>query len=120
MLSQVYAEVKDRISYVVSVVRVEGMMTFLETEWLRLNIPSIFRAFWIIRSGIYFYVYAVSATQQEWNAEHLIPLAKVILVRGCETLPSILGMSAIFAWISSKVINLISATITGNLILILN
>jgi len=101
-LPKVYAEVKDRICYVVAVVRVEGVMTFVETEWLRLSIPSIFRAFWFIRSGIYFYVYAASAAHQEWDAENLIPLAKIILVRGCETLPSILGMSAIFAWISSK------------------
>jgi len=31
-------------------------------------------------------------------------LFKIMLVRGCETLPAILGMSSIFSWISGKVL----------------
>ena len=103
--NQVYKDVKDRLSYVASFVRTEGLMAFAETEWLRLNVPLIFRTFWLMRCLIYFAVYAIASPSIEsvFDRDSLISLFKIMLVRGCETLPAILGMSSIFSWISGKV-----------------
>lgn len=88
-----------------SFVRTEGLMAFAETEWLRLNVPLIFRTFWLMRCLIYFVVYAIASPSIEsvFDRDSLISLFKIMLVRGCETLPAILGMSSIFSWISGKV-----------------
>ncbi len=102
--SQVYKEVKERISYVASFVRTEGLMAFAEAEWLRLNIPLIFRSFWMMRFGIHLYLYLSSSELDTWaDPDNLKTLFKILLIRGCETLPAILGMSSIFSWIAGKV-----------------
>jgi len=103
---QVYKDVKDRLSYVASFVRTEGLMAFAETEWLRLNVPLIFRTFWLMRCLIFFAVYAIVSPTIEsvFDRDSLMSLFKIMLVRGCETLPAILGMSSIFSWISGKVL----------------
>ncbi|XP_046643496.1 protein TRC8 homolog [Daphnia pulicaria] len=101
--SLVYKEVKERISYVVSFIRTEGFMAFAEAEWLRLNIPLIFRTFWMIRFGMHLYIYLASTEFGDWaDGDNLKTLFKVMLIRGCETLPAILGMSSIFSWFAGK------------------
>lgn len=101
--SMVYKEIKDRISYVVSFIRVEGFMALAEAEWLRLNVPLIFRTFWMMRVGIHLYIYVVSSEPGVWvESDNLKTLFKVMLIRGCETLPAILGMSSIFSWLAGK------------------
>ena len=101
---QVYKEVKERISYVASFVRTEGFMAFAEAEWLRLNIPLIFRSFWLMRFGIYVYIYLASSEPGTWaDTDSLKTLFKIVLIRGCETLPAILAMASIFSWIAGKV-----------------
>ena len=122
LFTQVYKDVKDRLSYVASFVRTEGLMAFAETEWLRLNVPLIFRTFWLMRCLIFFAVYAIASPTIEsvFDRDSLMSLFKIMLVRGCETLPAILGMSSIFSWISGKVLGiplLNYACILSNLLL---
>ena len=122
LFNQVYKDVKDRLSYVASFVRTEGLMAFAETEWLRLNVPLIFRTFWLMRCLIFFAVYAIASPTIEsvFDRDSLMSLFKIMLVRGCETLPAILGMSSIFSWISGKVLEiplLNYACILSNLLL---
>ena len=79
-------------------------MAFAEAEWLRLNIPLIFRTFWMIRFGMHLYIYLASTELGSWaDSDNLKTLFKVMLIRGCETLPAILGMSSIFSWFAGKV-----------------
>lgn len=79
-------------------------MAFAEAEWLRLNIPMIFRTFWLLRCTTYVYVYLAATPLDAWmEPDSLKILFKIILIRGCETLPAILGMSSIFSWIAGKV-----------------
>lgn len=79
-------------------------MALAEAEWLRLNVPLIFRTFWMMRVGIHLYIYVVSSEPGVWvESDNLKTLFKVMLIRGCETLPAILGMSSIFSWLAGKV-----------------
>lgn len=78
-------------------------MAFAEMEWLRINIPLIFRTFWLLRCGVYLYIYLTNSTMGSLADENWNTLARVLLVRGCETLPAILGMASIFSWISGQV-----------------
>lgn len=79
-------------------------MAFTEAEWLRLDIPLIFRSFWLLRCGIHIYVYLAASETDTWaDTANLKILVKILLIRGCETLPAILGMSSIFSWIYFKV-----------------
>ena len=79
-------------------------MSFAEAEWLRLNIPLIFRSFWMLRFGIHLYIYLASTAPADWaDWDNMKTLFKIIMIRGCETLPAILGMSSIFSWIAGKV-----------------
>lgn len=79
-------------------------MAFAEAEWLRLNVPLIFRTFWMARFGIHLYIYLASSELSDWaDIDNLKTLFKVMLIRGCETLPAILGMSSIFSWFAGKV-----------------
>lgn len=87
-----------------SFIRTEGVMAFAEAEWLRLNIPMIFRCFWMCRLGIHVYIYLATSESDAWaDVDNLKTLLKIVLIRGCETLPAILGMSSIFSWIAGKV-----------------
>lgn len=99
-------EVKVRISYSVYIVRTQGLMTFAEAEWVRLNIPLMFRAFWLLRCAVHLYIYFSKSTTETLSEENWTTLGKVLLVRGCETLPAILGMASIFSWISGQVLAL--------------
>lgn len=93
-----------RISYAVFYIQNEGIMAFTEAEWLRLNIPLIFRIFWLIRCGNHFYIYLSASEPDSWNdIENFKIFLKIVLIRGCETFPAILGMSSVFSWICSKV-----------------
>ncbi len=96
---------KARLSYVIACSSSERILNFAEGEWIRLNISLILRSFWLIRSGIYVYIYIATSEPGTWNdKDNLKILVKILLVRGCETLPAILGMSAMFSWIIVKVI----------------
>ena len=111
LLNQVLREVKDRIDFIFATVRVEGLVSFIETEWVRLNIPMVFRTFWISRCAVLFYIFLSSSptSWQECNQETMQTMLKIVLVRGCETLPAILGMASVLAWITSKVYITISS-----------
>lgn len=87
-------------------------MAFAEAEWLRLNIPMIFRSFWMLRFGIHVYIYLASSEPGAWaDVDNFKTLLKVVLIRGCETLPAILGMSSIFSWIAGKVKTLVLCSV---------
>ncbi|GLV34185.1 TRC8 ring finger protein [Carabus blaptoides fortunei] len=79
-----------------------GMSALVETEWVRLNVPSVLRTFWILRvlehTGLFFF-------NGDWNfvdANGLTPvfrLIKTLMVTGCETLTAVLGMTSIVSYI---------------------
>ena len=66
----------------------------------------VFRTFWVFRCALHFFIFLSSSSSLEWDQETIQTLLKILLVRGCETLPSILGMAAIFSWITNKVLTL--------------
>lgn len=104
IIGQLYREVKGRIAHIICGIRNDGILVFFESEWLRLNIPIIFRSFWLMRCGIHIYIYLASSDFSAWtDVESLNTLFKIVLVRGCETLTSLLGMASVFSWICAKV-----------------
>ncbi|EFX69382.1 hypothetical protein DAPPUDRAFT_329161 [Daphnia pulex] len=95
--------VKGQIARIIWGIRNDGILAFFESERLRLNIPLIFRSFWLMRCGIHMYIYLVSSEFAWTDVESLNTLLKLVMVRGCETLPALLGMASVFSWICAKV-----------------
>jgi E3 ubiquitin-protein ligase RNF139 len=95
--------VNGQIAHIIWGIRNDGILAFFESEWLRLNIPLIFRSFWLMRCGIHIYIYLVSSEFAWTDVESLNTLLKIVMVRGCETLPALLGMASVFSCICAKV-----------------
>ena len=85
-----------------------GLSTLVETEWMRLNVPTVLRTFWLLRVA----EHMASLLSNHFSASdgqqaHLNLLAfttvlniiKSLLVRGCETLTAVLGMTSIVSYI---------------------
>ncbi|EFX60742.1 hypothetical protein DAPPUDRAFT_275781, partial [Daphnia pulex] len=94
--------VKGQIARIIWGIRNDGILAFFESERLRLNIPLIFRSFWLMRCGIHMYISLVSSEFAWTDVESLNTLLKLVMVRGCETLPALLGMASVFSWICAK------------------
>lgn len=85
-----------------------GLSALLETEWLRLNVPTVLRTFWLLRvaehaASLLSNYLSVSDGQQ---AHHnllvfttVFSVIKSLLVSGCETLTAVLGMTSIVSYI---------------------
>ncbi|XP_046438507.1 protein TRC8 homolog [Daphnia pulex] len=95
--------VNGQIAHIIWGIRNDGILAFFESEWLRLNIPLIFRSFWLMRCGIHIYIYLASSELAWTDVESLKTLLKIVMVRGCETLPALLGMASVFSCICAKV-----------------
>lgn len=77
-----------------------GMSALVETEWMRLSVPSVLRTFWLLRVLENIGLFFISG---EWsNSDGSSPffrLIKTVMVTGCETLTAVLGMTSIVSYI---------------------
>lgn len=85
-----------------------GLSALVETEWMRLNVPTVLRTFWILRVAEHAATllsdhFVVSDGQQAQNSlfavSSLFGMTKSLLVNGCETLTAVLGMTSIVSYI---------------------
>ncbi|XP_055376185.1 protein TRC8 homolog isoform X2 [Condylostylus longicornis] len=72
-----------------------GLSALVEAEWLRLNVPSVLRAFWTIRLGHQLFSMIINS---EAHLSFLLTVQN-LLVSGCETLTAVLGMTSIISMI---------------------
>lgn len=85
-----------------------GLSTLVETEWMRLNVPTVLRTFWLLRVAEHVTsLLSNHLTASDGQEAYLNLLAfttvrsiiKSLLVRGCETLTAVLGMTSIVSYI---------------------
>ncbi|XP_043268600.1 protein TRC8 homolog [Venturia canescens] len=74
-----------------------GMSALAETEWSRLNVPSVLRAFWILRVAEQ--VVQILDTHYGEETFTYYMVIRTLLVNGCETLTALLGMTSIISYI---------------------
>ena len=72
-----------------------GLNTFLEAEWGRLQVPAVLRTFWVSRAAL-----LLLQDPATLPALSLYSAAKEVLVRGSETVVSVLGMTSIVSTLS--------------------
>jgi len=73
-----------------------GLNTFLEAEWARLRVPAVLRTFWISRAALLLILQEPGSLP----ALSLYTTGKEVLVRGSETVISVLGMTSIVSSLS--------------------
>ncbi|XP_069674174.1 protein TRC8 homolog isoform X2 [Periplaneta americana] len=83
-----------------------GLSALVETEWMRLNVPTVLRTFWLLRVA----EHAASLLADHFSDGQksqgsllalttLFSITKSLLVSGCETLTAVLGMTSIVSYI---------------------
>ncbi|VVC36295.1 Zinc finger, RING-type,Zinc finger, RING/FYVE/PHD-type,TRC8 N-terminal domain [Cinara cedri] len=72
-----------------------GISSLIETEWNRLNIPSVLRIFWAIRV-LEQILYLL--TDMEMKNETLYGTLKYLLIKGCDTFTAVLGMTSFVSY----------------------
>ena len=70
-----------------------GLNTFLETEWGRLRVPTVLRTFWLSRLALLMLVHQPISPMV--NMMGLFNCVKEALIKGSETIISVLGMTSI-------------------------
>lgn len=84
------------ITWCHSVVENYGLYTMIETHWINLHIPQVFRAFWLIRMTEYF----VFVFNKGLGSLSSIDLLKSIIIHGSENIIALLGMASVISLVS--------------------
>ncbi|XP_047110696.1 protein TRC8 homolog [Schistocerca piceifrons] len=80
-----------------------GLSALVETEWTRLNVPTVLRTFWILRVWEHASILLVDHLAEDGSSltaiGALFGMAKSLLISGCETLMAVLGMASVVSYI---------------------
>ena len=85
-----------------------GVHALFESEWSRLNIPNVFRIFWIIRIANYISIFVANELNNLeshniidlLDASILYNIFKSSMTQGCDTVLALLGMTSMVAYVS--------------------
>jgi len=77
-----------------------GILNLVDGEWYRLKISSVLRMFWAIRVLIQI---LYLSTNTEIKNLTLFEIVKYLLIKGCDTFTSILGMASILSSFSDNI-----------------
>ena len=103
-----------------------GLSTFLETEWIRLQVPSLLRTFWLTRCTQQILIHLIRLLISSNLANNLtLPSVESILyslygsikdlmTRGNETTMAVLGMTSIVASICHHIGSMFHYILTEN------
>ncbi|KAH7642641.1 TRC8 ring finger protein [Dermatophagoides farinae] len=96
--------------WIKSYMRDLGLFALIESEWNRLHVPQIFRVFWITRitqQALYLmmekYPTETSDSSILFNGTAVLDNAKHLMVRGCETIIAVLGMTSVLSGITHQI-----------------
>ncbi|KAK2705736.1 hypothetical protein QYM36_015935 [Artemia franciscana] len=97
--------IHERFHYGKRMVQNFGWNTFIETEWHRLDVPNLFRSFWVLRMLINTYLFTrAHYTELSSNPNGMFtPLLESVLATGCDTNLAVLGMSSVYSYVSGKI-----------------
>jgi len=76
-----------------------GLNTFIESEWVRIKVPSVLRYFWMSRMSLMF-IWKPVSVELEMNLVSLMECVKKMLVDGSDTMVTVLGMTGVVSTIS--------------------
>ena len=76
-----------------------GLNTFIESEWVRLRVPSVLRYFWLSRMSIMIIVHQPQAAL-ELNLTGVLECFKMLLIQGSDTIVTVLGMTSVVSTVS--------------------
>lgn len=117
-------EMIHQLIWVKSFFRNYGLYVLLESQWIRLQVPYVLRIFWLIRlseQAVFLILSQSSLNGKEeslftspltiWNvlsfvtinSESLLTNTKYLMVRGCETVIAVLGMTSILSGLSHQI-----------------
>ncbi|KAJ8686295.1 hypothetical protein QAD02_022089 [Eretmocerus hayati] len=72
-----------------------GLSALAESQWARLQVPSVLRTFWILRVAEQI-VHMLISNEGDGNLNYY-SMIKTLMVNGCETLTAVLGMTSIIS-----------------------
>lgn len=94
------------------IVRYHGLYALFENQWSRLQVPQVLKVFWLSKMCEQIVVILAHVMQEHYEThghigfnsdwiQLLFPTVRQLLITGCETIISILGMSSILCSISN-------------------
>lgn len=109
----IYTTVREDILWARNISRHYGVYTLIENQWARLHVPQVLRVFWLTRlteQAIMIIADTAHASYLE-SGQASVPLdfqyfwttGRELLVRGCETLVAVLGMTSVLSSISHQI-----------------
>lgn len=104
----IYETIHNSYQWSRGIIQHYGMYTFLENQWIRLHVPQVLRVFWLTRLAEQCVFLLADAAHTEYQTNGLISVTldtiwfvvKELLVRGCETIIAVMGMTSIISSIS--------------------
>ncbi|XP_076317576.1 protein TRC8 homolog isoform X2 [Tachypleus tridentatus] len=87
------------------VIKHYGLYTLLENQWLRLQVPQVLRVFWLTRvteQAVLLLADNLTSSNPTFSVlfDNSLTITKELLIRGCETLVAVLGMTSVVSSIS--------------------
>lgn len=114
-LKDIIIEIVGDIEWAREIVRHYGIYTLFENQWTRLHVPQVLRVFWLTRIAEHAIALFADFPDMSYSYFELgnirLPAdmsvyttaAKVLIVRGCETIIAVLGMTSILSSISHQI-----------------
>ncbi|RWS03823.1 protein TRC8-like protein [Dinothrombium tinctorium] len=90
-----------------------GLYTLLENQWTRLHVPQVLRVFWLTRLTEQAVLLIADSTHEHYldtgvislpfDTQHLWITSKQLMMRGCETVIAVLGMTSVVSSICYQI-----------------
>ncbi|RWS26255.1 protein TRC8-like protein [Leptotrombidium deliense] len=114
--NHIFQSVYDDINWCRSFMHHFGLYTLLESQWSRLHVPQVLRVFWLTRLTEQAVLIISDSTHEQYldtgvirlpiDTHYLIMTGKELMMRGCETVIAVLGMSSVISSISHQIASL--------------
>lgn len=109
----IYQVVREDILWARNIAKHYGVYTLVENQWARLHVPQVLRVFWLTRLTEQAIMIVADTAHINYlnNGVASVPLdpqyvwatLKTLLVRGCETLVAVLGMTSVLSSLSHQI-----------------
>jgi len=77
-----------------------GLNTFIESEWVRLRVPSVLRYFWLSRMSIMLVIKQPTVSLDTSNIMAAFEYTKQLVIQGSDTIVTVLGMTSVVSTLS--------------------
>ena len=77
-----------------------GLNTFIESEWVRLRVPSVLRYFWLSRMSLMLVIKQPTVSLDTSNMVAAFECTKQLVIQGSDTIVTVLGMTSVVSTLS--------------------